>query len=334
MTITMPQSPPAAALCEMLLRQSHGCAWLLQPDATFHAVFGAPVRVFGRTAPQLEGLDFAGLCPPDARAAWCSRLGRVFAGETVGASGKFDGGESTFAITLFPVPAQEGGIVFAGGMAHEMGDGALVLRKLAALEADCSRLSQLLHDHVAQNLSAAGLQLDLLRMDLAGAHIAIPPRIAEIQIMLEGIMGLVRGVNRELNPALAERLGLRAALDELAGHLRANFKGCVRVFTDTKAQLPPHAAGAMYRIAQEAAGNAARRAGCSVIEILLKSLRSGPALEIRDDAPGVDGSAGAFQAGLELLVIQHIADAAGIEVQIGSAPEKGSVLRALWRGAS
>jgi signal transduction histidine kinase len=104
----------------------------------------------------------------------------------------------------------------------------------------------------------------------------------------------------------------------------------VRVFSDAAAQPPPEVAAALYRIAQEAAGNAARRAGCSVIEILLKSLRSGLALEIRDNAAGFD-AADRVAGGLELLIMRHFADRAGIELQIDSAPDSGTVVRALCR---
>jgi len=323
---------PAAALCEMLLRQSPGCAWLLKPNAAFHAVYGDASRVFGRAAAEWEGLTFIDLFEPAARPSWTARLERVFAGQTLGAPAQFGAGAPAFAITLFPVQSLKGEVDFAAGMAHEMPDGDLVLRTLEALEIDRARLSQLLHDHIAQNLSAAGLQLDLLRMDLAEAVLPIPQRIGEIQAMLETIIGLVRDVNRELNPPAAERFGLRAALDLLAGRLRADFKGNVRVFADATAQPPPKAAAALYRIAQEAAGSAARRAGCSAIEILLKSLRSGPALEIRDNAPGFDAAERAFEGGgLGLLVMQHYAERAGIDLEIDSTPDKGTVVRAAFR---
>jgi signal transduction histidine kinase len=324
---------PAAALCEMLLRQSPGCAWLLKRDGAFQAVYGDATRVFGRAAAELESLQFADLFAPPARPSWIGRLERVFTGETLGAAGRFGEG-AAFSIAMFPIHSPDGEIAFAGGMAHEMPEGSLVLRALDALESDRARLPQLLHDRVGQSLSAAGLQLDLLRMDLAESAVPIPQRIGEIQAMLETVMGLVRDVNRELNPALAERVGLRSALDRLAGHLRADFKGNVRVFADATAHPAPEAAAALYRIAQEAAGLAARRAGCSAIEILLKSLRSGTALEIRDNGPGFNAADRAFGGGgLELLVMQHFADRAGFELEIDSAPDKGTVVRALCRSA-
>jgi len=325
---------PAAALCERLLRQSPGCAWLLLPAGTFQAVYGDAPRVFGRPAAELQSLNFADLSVPPTRSLWIGRLRRVFQGETLAAPGRFGAEAPTFSITLFPVRSPRGEVALAGCMAHEMPEAALLLRALEALEIDRARLSRLLHDYVGQSLSAAGLQLDLLRMDLAQSALPIPQRIGELQAMLETLMGLVRDVNRELNPALAERVGLRAALDGLAGRLRVDFKGNVRVLADATARPAPEAAAALYRIAQEAAGYAARRAGCSAIEILLKSLRSGPALEIRDNAPGFDTDRALQGGGLEFLVMRHFADRADIELQIDSAPDKGTVVRALCRSAN
>jgi signal transduction histidine kinase len=331
MTPAPAQSAPAAALCEMLLRQSPGCAWLLRRDGAFQALYGDAPRVFGRAAAELESLIFTDLFEPPARLSWLGRLDRVFKGERLAAAARFGAGASTFSIAMFPVRLPEGEIAFAGGMAHEMPEGGLVLGALEALEADRARLPQLLHDRVAQSLSAAGLQFDLLRMDLAESALPIPPRVGEIQAILETVIEVVRDVNRELNPAIAERIGLRAALDRLAGRLRANFKGNVQVFADAAAQPVPQAAAALYRIAQEAAGQAARRPGCSNIEILLKSLRSGTALEVRDNAQGFDAADSVVRGAEELLVMQYFADRAGIELQIDSAPDKGTVVRALHR---
>jgi signal transduction histidine kinase len=322
---------PAASLCEMLLHQSPGCGWLLKRDGAFQAVYGDAPRLFGRAATELESLHFTDLIAPPARAAWAGRLARVFTGKTLGAPARFGEGR-TFSITMFPIRPADGEIAFAGGIAREMPEVDLMLRALESFESDRARLPQLLHDRVAQSLSAAGLQLDLLRMDLTGSTAPILERIGEVQAMLDTVMSMVRDVNREFNPAFAERIGLRAALDRLAGLLRADFEGNVRLFTDANARPAPEAAAALYRIAQEAASHAARRAGCSAIEILLKSLRSGVALEIRDNGPAFDAADITLRgAGLEVLVMQHFADRAGIELQIHSTPNKGTVVRAVWR---
>lgn len=318
----------------MLLRQSLGCAWLLRPDRVFHAIYGDAPRVFGRTAAELKKTDFTDLFAPPARPSWIGRVGRVFTGRTVCAPGQLREDAPPSSITLFPVEPPEGGMAFAGGIAHQVAEHDLALRMLRALETDRARLSRFLHDRVGQYLSAAGLQLDLLRMDLAETAFPISQRTAEIQAMLENVLGSVRELNYELNPAVAERVGLRAALDRLAGRLRTDFTGNVRVLADATVQLAPEAASALYRIAQEAAANATRRAGCSAIEILLKSLRGGSALEIRDNGRGFDPAADALRGkGLELLVMQYYAGPAGIELEIESTPDSGTVVQALCRSA-
>jgi len=320
-----------AALCEMLLQQSPACAWLLKPDQTFEALYGHAPRLFSRTAAQLRTVAFADLFPPPARPAWTARLARVFKGETVSATGRFSPEGSPYSITLFPVRRPGAGIAFAGGLAHSMADQDMVLRAFETLDAVRAQISRLLHDHVGPYLSAAGLQLDLLRMDLAENGSPGSARASEVQTMLETIIGLLRDFGQELNPAQAERLGLRAALDQLAGSLRPRFQGNLRVRADAGAAPPPEASAALYRIAREAARNAVQHAGCSAIQILLKSLRRGPALEVRDNGQGFDPADSALaRKGMGFLVMQHYADRAGIELHIDSAPGKGTVVRALY----
>ena len=331
MTPAAAKSVPSAVLCEMLLRQSPGCTWLLRPDLVFHSIYGDAQRVFGRAAPQLEGTNFSDLFEPPLRLSWIRRVDRVFIGQTVSAAARFGQDALAYSITLFPVQPPQERIAFAGGIAHTMAQHDLILRTLQALETDRARFYRLLHDHVGQYLSAAGLQLDLLRMDLADSAFPIAGRTAEIQATLDTVMGLVRDLNHELNPAVAERMGLRAALDRLAGRLRTDFKGNVRLLADATAQPSPEAAAALYRIAQEAAGNAVRHAGCSLIELLLKSLRNGIALEIRDNGHGFEVPEGLDGTGLGLLAMRYHADRAGIELEIQSAPGSGTVVRALCR---
>jgi len=318
----------------MLLRQSPGCSWLIKSDRTFQAVYGDSSRVFGRSGTELAGTSFSDVLTPALRASWIGRVERVFKGQTLCAAGRSVHGGPSYSITLFPVTTAEGTVTFAGGMAHQLAESDLPMRALQALENDRVRLSTLLHDHVGQYLSAAGLQLDLLRMDLADAAFPIAERTGAIQTMLETVMELVRDFNHELNPAVAERLGLCTALDRLAGRLRQDFKGNVRVLADATIHPSPAAAAALYRIAQEATGNAVRHAGCSSVEILLNSWRNGTVLEIRDNGRMVDAAEGALPGrGLGLLVMQYYAEQAGIELEVHGAPDAGTVVRALCPAA-
>ncbi|MGA2136576.1 MAG: ATP-binding protein [Bryobacteraceae bacterium] len=334
MTPVQAKSLLAGSRCEMLLRQSPGCAWLLRCDLTMEAVYGDSARMLGRSIVDLEGRNFGDLFAPLLRPAWAARVERVFAGDTITAAARFAGSAPEYAITLFPVVWPEGGIGFAAGMAHEAPERGVALSAVRLLDAERTRLYRFLHDHVGQELCAAGLQLDLLRMNLAeGGSATAAASAAAVQTTLESIISAVRGFHAEWNPAAAEDLGLRAALDMLAGSLRANFQGNIRVWADATVKPPPHAAAALYRIAQEAAGNAVRHAGCTVIEILLKSLRTGPALEIRDNGRGFRVASALQERGMGLVLMRYHADQAGIELRIDSAPGKGTAIQAIWRQA-
>src|ERR1700724_3375145 len=137
-------------------------------------------------------------------------------------------------------------------------------------EAALGRVSRLLHDDVSQVLSAVGLQLDAMRMDFRAEAPGIEERAAEIQNMLEQAIEQLRDISNELNPSIVERAGLQFAMDRLAGKIRKNFNGSLRLQFDPAARIPTAIATTFYKIAEGAVENALARPGCSLIEIKLK----------------------------------------------------------------
>src|SRR5437016_5432946 len=67
--------------------------------------------------------------------------------------------------------------------------------------------ARVLHDDIAQVLSAAGLQLDILRMDFAEVVPSIASRTNEIQKLLDHAVKGVRDLSYELNPSLVGGVG-------------------------------------------------------------------------------------------------------------------------------
>jgi signal transduction histidine kinase len=125
-----------------------------------------------------------------------------------------------------------------------------------------------------------------------------------------------------------ERAGLRTALDKLATRTRTHFGGTLRIHDDPAVKIDPKIASALYHIAQEAVGNAVHHAACSAIEIALKSSRSGPILEVRDNGRGFDpGDVLGARRGLGLLSMEHYAAEAGLELTIASNRDTGTVVR-------
>ena len=150
-------------------------------------------------------------------------------------------------------------------------------------EAVLAKVARMLHDDVSQVLSAVGLQLDAMRMDFRDQTPAIDERAAEIQSMLEQAIEQLRDVSNELNPSIVERVGLQFAMDRLAGKVRRNFDGSLRLHFDPAARIPTAIATTFYKIAECAIDNALVRPGCSLIEVKLKRLPGEFVLEIRDN---------------------------------------------------
>jgi signal transduction histidine kinase len=207
----------------------------------------------------------------------------------------------------------------------------LLVSVMNAREQDGARISRLLHDEVGQVLSAIGLQLDLLRMDIKenkedGSH-----RIDEIQKVLETAVSQVRELSYELNPSIVERTGLPFALDRLVGRYRRGFDGSIRLLFDSAVRVPVKPATALYKIAEQALENAVQHSSGSQVEILVKPAKQGVTLEIRDNGKGFPTEKDAGGLGLHLMKYQ--AAQAGIQFSVASVPEKGTIVRAIFRTA-
>ena len=326
--------PDAECLSEAFLEQSPGCQWMVDRDRVFHHVYGDSTPIFGKPPEELSGREVSAALEPESAAAWHDRVVRVLQGEILQLRERH--GRGSWNITVFPVRL-DGAILCAGGLAQESSAWSkaeqelrhTVLGALKAQEFERNMLSKFLHDSVGQNLTAFGLQLDLIRMDLETVSPAICSRLVDIQKLLEGMMEQVREYSYELNPSTVERAGLRSALDRLAVRVRERFAGSLRLNVDPSLKLDKKLAAAMYQIAQEAVENSVQHASCSAIEIAVKSSRTGTYLEVRDNGKGFDPSdlAGGCR-GLGLLSMEHYAAQAGLGLAITSSREKGTVVRA------
>ncbi len=327
------------SLSQALLEQGPAAHWIVDPRLVFVQLYGNPFPIFGRTAAELAGRAVADVLPPDAADAWKSRFTRVLGGETLALRQRL--GETVWHVSLYPIRVA-GQFAFAGGSATEArlwveAEQALrytVLGVLKSQEFERATVSRFLHDAIGQNLTAFGLQLDLIRMDLESVSPQNCARIAEIQRLLEEMMEKVRAYSYELNPATVERAGLRTALDLLVARLGDRFPGAVRLNVDPSLKIDKKVASAMYHIAKEAAENAVQHSSCSAIEIAVKSSRTGTVLEVRDNGRGFDpADVAAGSRGLGRLSMEHYAAEAGLDLSIASHYGKGTIVRAAEPGA-
>ena len=322
--------PPA----EVLLDQTPACQWIVNKEGVFEQIYGDTMPLFGKPPGEVAGRPAVSILNPAVLPIWQERFSRALAGESLSFREQRDG--RVWMISVFPLRLRAD-TAHAGCVVREITDFARAdheLRRavsgaLKSQESQRAKTAQFLHNVVGQNLAALGLQLDLVRMDLDGSPGAAREHIEEIQTLLESVMEQVRNFSYELNPSAVERVGLRSALDRLGARIREHFHGSLRIDMDSSIALPPNAASALYRIAEEAVENAAHHSGCSWIEIAVKSGDRGAWMEVRDNGRGFDpADLQEMGRGLGLLSMEHHANEAGLRLSISSSRQSGTIVRA------
>lgn len=191
-----------------------------------------------------------------------------------------------------------------------------------------ARVARVLHDDVGQVLSAAGLQLDVMRLDFDPHCTGIAARTAEIQQMLEQAIIQLRELSYELNPNIVERAGLQVALERLIGRYRAQFQGVLRLHFDPAVHLDGERGATLYKIADFALDNAVRHSESSQIDVLLRRVHGQAVLEVRDNGIGFEKGGGRSHShGLGLLLMRTYADRGGFDLQVKTAPGRGTIIR-------
>ncbi len=187
-----------------------------------------------------------------------------------------------------------------------------------------SHIARVLHDEVGQTLSAAGLQLAVLQLDFADRIPELGERTREIQATLEQVMKSVRELSHSVNPALAERTGLRYALEYLVERASAKGLRATLDFPESTA-LPSTGAVAFFRVAEQALEMAARQ-GAEKVAVSFRRADRSHVLEIRSEGSQPDRRANSAER--SLLLLHHYALKAGIVVSVTPHCEGGAVIRA------
>jgi hypothetical protein len=173
--------------------------------------------------------------------------------------------------------------------------------------------ARVLHDDVGQILTAVGLELEMITLD----HPEIAEAVAHLRPKLETAFTSVRGLSWDLNPALADRVGLHNALERLATRFQCVYTGQpVGGFSAAQSS-------ALYRIAECAVDHAALHDRPSEIVIRLVP-GPPPRLEVAHPTCPMT-SEGSYCAAL----IGQIAAAAGLRAGMHSTPEKGTMWQVL-----
>lgn len=211
---------------------------------------------------------------------------------------------------------------------HQTEVRALNEQMIKAQEAERIRISGELHDGVLQRITSLTLRLGIVKYQ-------VPPdseaktSIIGLQQELIDIGTDVRHVSHELHPALLHESGLPAALSSHCEEFSKVRGLSVSCETDESVnELSPGAALSIYRIAQEALGNAAKHSQAKRVEVRLTRDKGRVSLSVSDDGIGCAPNQIGKSGGLGLINMRERVLQLNGTFEFDSQPGHGATVRA------
>jgi len=207
-------------------------------------------------------------------------------------------------------------------MAARLDANAVELRRLAAA-AERSRLAGELHDSVNQQIFSISMLAATARKQLG--HHPLTADLARLEMLARETHAEMRALIRELRPAALDGTDLSAALARYVSDFSSRYGLNVVIDAPPAGRVPIEVEAALFRVAQEALGNAVRHSAAKQIHLNLRRDGSAIELSVRDDGRGFDPSA--HSAGLGLHSMRERAESIGGDYEIQSAPGQGCLVR-------
>lgn len=195
---------------------------------------------------------------------------------------------------------------------------------LGSIEEERQRIGRDLHDNTIQLLAAAHLRLSLVERDLAADAPATREALSNVREIVERALGQLKTVIYDLRPAMLKDLGLVAALRWYinARVRQPGIEVATRILNEER-RLPPDSETALYRVAQEALGNAVLHSGATRVDLSLEYHPGFIVLGVFDNGRGFD-LAVARGRGLGLLSMQERIAMLGGRFNIVTEPGEGT----------
>jgi signal transduction histidine kinase/ligand-binding sensor protein len=198
--------------------------------------------------------------------------------------------------------------------------------ELAVLE-ERQRLARELHDSVTQALYSVNLHADAARLALENKQSdAATENLKNLRGVIREAMFDMRLLIYELHPLALEKEGLVAALCARVSAVEERAGLPAQISVEGERRLPLTIEEEIYRIAQEGLNNVVKHAQSQQVRINLRYGEKTVMLELADDGIGFDPDAAKRNGGIGLRGMEERVRQMGGELQIESAPGKGTRL--------
>jgi two-component system sensor histidine kinase UhpB len=224
---------------------------------------------------------------------------------------------------------------------HKQAEEALIqyterLRAISAQLAEVEdlerqRLARELHDQVGQNLTALGINLNIIQMQMPETvSTSVRYHLEDSLSLVEQTTERIRDVMADLRPPVLDDYGLVAALRWYGEKIARRIEIPITVEGEEPSpRLDSHVENALFRIVQEALTNVTKHAQASFVKISVDVEGSILRLTLVDDGVGFDPediTQPENGRGWGLLSITERAESVGGKCRIVSSPNQGTRL--------
>lgn len=210
---------------------------------------------------------------------------------------------------------------------HEREISALNERLMKAQEQERMRIAGELHDGVMQEMLAVTMMLGTAKRRIPGEAVDASATIEKIQDKMIRVGTDIRRLSHDLHPPILHDAGLPTAVQAHCEQFSASSGIPVSCEADASIeQLSPGAALALFRIVQEALGNAAKHARARTIAVRLTQSDGIVTLAVSDDGVGFDPDRPGTSGGLGLIMIRERAMQLNGTFDFDSAPGRGTTI--------
>jgi signal transduction histidine kinase len=202
-----------------------------------------------------------------------------------------------------------------------------LLRRLVEVqESERRELSRELHDRVGQNLTALGINLDILRSEVPnGKRADLRSRLEDSIALVEATADAIENVMSELRPPMLDDHGLLPALQWYAKEFsrRIGIEVAVRG-EERKTRAGQEVEITLFRIVQEALNNVAKHAKATRVSIDFDQGGDECILTVSDNGIGFDPLESGRRPGRGLVTMRERVEAVGGRFEVISTPREGT----------
>lgn len=203
-------------------------------------------------------------------------------------------------------------------------------QRLAAAESERLRWARELHDETLQGLAAVRVGLSAARRSESAQ--ALEREVDRILEQIDLDIANLRALISDLRPAALDELGTKAAVEALAERIGGGLAVDLSIDLGYEAGREPsrHAPEleiGMYRIVQEALGNAVKHAEAGHVGVVIREEDGRVRLVIRDDGKGFDTTI--ESNGFGLVGMRERADLLAGSLEVESVPGAGTTVTAV-----